>query len=88
MESTPTLNRIASDDDGSFLAELHACIEECVRCAQICTSCVDATMVDTEIGRLSPHVISAALTCADVCWATVRVLSRPTALDAAKHASA
>lgn len=55
-------------------------VQECLHCAQSCTSCADICIGDptaTHLGRAA----SVALNCADMATTVVRVLSRPTAYD-------
>ncbi|GIF00845.1 hypothetical protein [Paractinoplanes rishiriensis] len=65
------------DEDALVIA-----VQECLNCAQSCTSCADACIVDPSAAHLS-RSIGAALNCADVATAVVRVLSRPSAYDRA-----
>ena len=67
----------AIDEDALVIA-----VTECLNCAQSCTSCADACIADpsaTHLGRSA----GAALNCADMATAALRVLSRPTAYDRA-----
>jgi uncharacterized membrane protein len=50
-------------------------------CAQACTSCADDSLSEQDITDLV-KVIRLDLDCADVCTATVRVISRQTDYDA------
>ncbi|MCU7730806.1 four-helix bundle copper-binding protein [Actinoplanes sp. KI2] len=56
------------------------CIQEALNCAQACTSCADACSADGSAAHLAPCT-GAALNCADLATAVVRVLSRPTPYD-------
>ncbi|MEU8607178.1 four-helix bundle copper-binding protein [Actinoplanes sp. NPDC048791] len=57
-------------------------VQECLNCAQSCTSCADACIADPSGAHLGRSA-GAALNCADMATAAVRVLSRPTAHDRA-----
>ena len=57
-------------------------VQECLNCAQSCTSCADVCAADPSAAHVS-RSIGAALNCADMATAVVRVLSRPTAYDRA-----
>jgi hypothetical protein len=59
---------------------LIVCVQECLNCAQACTSCADACVADPGAAHLG-RCAGAALNCADVATAVVRVLSRPTAYE-------
>ena len=56
------------------------CVQECLNCAQACTACADACSADPSAAHLG-RCIGAALNCADLATAGVRVLSRPTPYD-------
>ena len=56
------------------------CVQECLNCAQACTSCADACSADPSAAHLA-RCVGAALNCADIATAGVRVLSRPTPYD-------
>lgn len=62
-------------------AALVACIDSCQDCAQACTACADACLSEEMVAELR-SCIRTDLDCADVCAATVRVLSRHTGYDA------
>ncbi|HEX6248755.1 MAG TPA: four-helix bundle copper-binding protein [Nocardioidaceae bacterium] len=62
-------------------AKLQACIDACFECAQACTTCADACLSEEMVADLR-RCIGLNLDCADVCDATGKVLSRPTAWDA------
>ncbi|SMF13106.1 uncharacterized protein DUF326 [Cellulosimicrobium cellulans J34] len=51
-------------------------------CAQACTACADACLAEDMVADLR-RCITTDLSCADVCTATLRVLSRHTGYDAA-----
>jgi len=65
------------DEDALVIA-----VQECLNCSQSCTSCADACIADPSAAHLGRSA-SAALNCADMATAVVRVLSRPTAYDRA-----
>ena len=54
---------------------LASCIQACMACAQACTACADACIAEHERGQLD-HCIRLNLDCADICGATVRIMSR------------
>jgi hypothetical protein len=56
------------------------CIQEALNCAQACTACADACVADPSAAHLA-QCAGAALNCADMATAVVRVLSRPTPYD-------
>jgi hypothetical protein len=58
------------------------CIDACNDCAQACTACADADLAEAEVQTLI-RCIRLDLDCADICAATMRVLTRQTAFDAA-----
>jgi hypothetical protein len=60
---------------------LIACIDACNDCAQACTACADACLAEAEVQTLI-RCIRLDLDCADICAATMRVLTRQTAFDA------
>jgi hypothetical protein len=64
--------------DGAVLADASDAVNDC---AQACTSCADNSLAEQDITTLV-KVIRLDLDCADVCTATVRVLSRQTEYDA------
>jgi hypothetical protein len=55
-------------------------IEACMTSAQVCTSCANACLAEDDVADLS-RCIARCERCADLCTATVRVLSRPFASD-------
>ncbi len=63
--------------------QLASVIDAVAACSQACTACADACL--SESAAMLPHLtkcIRDNLDCADVCDATVRVLSRHTGYDA------
>jgi hypothetical protein len=60
---------------------LALCIEDCVECTQICTSCADACLSEEGVAELR-KCIRLDLDCADICAATAKVLTRQTEYDA------
>ncbi len=56
-------------------------IDEALACFQTCTACADACLSEEMVGELG-KCIRTDLDCADLCEATVRVLSRHTGYDA------
>ncbi|GIF02734.1 hypothetical protein [Actinoplanes siamensis] len=65
------------DEDALLIA-----VTETLNCAQSGTSCADACIGDPSAAHLGKST-GAALNCADMATAAVRVLSRPTAYDRA-----
>jgi hypothetical protein len=63
------------DEDALVIA-----VQECLNCAQSCTSCADACVADPSAAHLT-RSIGAALNCADMTTAVVRMLSRAGAYD-------
>jgi hypothetical protein len=53
------------------------CIASLMACGQSCTNCADACLNEDDVMGLVPCV-AADLDCADVCFATGRILSRQT----------
>jgi hypothetical protein len=70
-------------DFGLDAGQLSAAIDACSDCTQSCTACADACLAegDDMLGSLR-QCIRLNLDCADVCEATLRILSRQTAYDA------
>ena len=60
---------------------LAATIDALSDCAQACTACADADLGEPDLAELV-RCIRLCLDCADVCTATVRVISRQTESDA------
>lgn len=58
------------------LDEVAAAIDACLDCAQSCTSCADADLLEPDVEDLR-RCVALDQTCADVCEVTARVLSRP-----------
>jgi hypothetical protein len=56
------------------------CIQEALNCVQACTSCADACSAAPNAAHLA-QCVGAALNCADLTSAVVRVLSRSTPYD-------
>lgn len=51
------------------------CIEACLDCEQACTTCADACLNEDQVQDMR-HCIRTDLDCADICAATMRVMSR------------
>jgi hypothetical protein len=66
------------DLDAGLLADS---IEALMDCSQACTACADACLSEERVGELV-KCIRLDLDCADVCEATLGVLSRQTEYDA------
>jgi hypothetical protein len=62
------------------LAEVAAAIDACLSCAQSCTSCADADLVEDEVASMRA-CIALCTDCADVCELVARILSRPANSD-------
>ena len=60
---------------------LARCIQECIACAQTCSSCSDASLAEDDVVELR-RCIRLCLDCADICEATGRMLTRQTDYDA------
>ena len=60
---------------------LAATIDALSDCAQACTACADDDLSEQDVAELV-KCIRLCLDCADVCTATVRVISRQTEYDA------
>jgi hypothetical protein len=76
------LNAHPRPSPGLDMDALVIAVQECLNCPQSCTSCADACIADPSAAHLG-RSIGAALNCADMATAAVRVLSRPTAYDRA-----
>ena len=63
--------------DADALAEV---IDSCLECVQVCTACADACFGEGNVEMLA-RCIRLDLDCADVCGATVKVLSRQVAFE-------
>jgi hypothetical protein len=61
-------------------AEIAAAIEACLNCAQSCTSCADADLVEDDVREMRA-CIALCIDCADVCELVARILSRPAQSD-------
>lgn len=59
---------------------LTSCVTACLECSLACTACSDACMAESDIAELV-KCIRTDLDCADMCDATVKVLTRQTAYD-------
>jgi hypothetical protein len=57
-----------------------AAIDACLSCEQSCTSCANACLAEEDIEAMR-ECIALDQTCADICGATARVLSRPVYAD-------
>ncbi len=55
-------------------------IDSCLECVQVCTACADACLGEGNVEMLA-RCIRLDLDCADVCGATVKVLSRQVAFE-------
>ncbi len=62
------------------VAEAAAAIDACLNCAQSCTSCADADLMEAEVAQMR-GCIALCLDCADVCDLVARILSRPAQSD-------
>jgi hypothetical protein len=69
--------RTHPDVKGNTNAILIEAIEECLDCAQVCTSCADACLAERDVYDLA-ECIRLNLDCADACVATARIASRRT----------
>jgi uncharacterized membrane protein len=54
--------------------EVAAVIDACLNCAQACTSCADADLLEQDVER---RCVALDVSCADLCETTARILSRP-----------
>ena len=68
------------DVRGSTNDALIRCIEECYSCAQVCTSCADASLAENDVQDLRQS-IRLSLDCADICIVTGTVATRRTGWD-------
>jgi hypothetical protein len=59
-----------------------AAIDACLRCVQSCTTCANADLAEDDVAEMR-RCIARCLSCADVCDATARLLSRPAYADPA-----
>jgi hypothetical protein len=59
LETVPTGIRFSTDD-------LAAAIDACLRCAQSCTTCANADLVEKQIDEMRT-CIARCIDCADVC---------------------
>jgi Domain of Unknown Function (DUF326) len=56
------------------------CIDECVECAAVCTSCADADLGEPDVLEMV-RCVRLCLDCADTCTTTGRILIRQTEPD-------
>jgi hypothetical protein len=61
-------------------AVVERCIEALMDCSQVCTTCADACLAESNVADLQ-HCIRLDMDCADVCAASARLLSRLTEPD-------
>jgi hypothetical protein len=61
-------------------AAVAAAIDACLTCLQTCTSCADEDLAEEDVDELRACV-ALCVNCADVCYVTARVLSRPAHWD-------
>lgn len=61
---------------------LAECLDACLECEAVCSSCADACLAEEHVAHLR-RCVRLNLDCADICSATGRVLSRLTAPDPA-----
>lgn len=73
MDSHPASTKL----DSQAVAE---CIDACLDCEQACTTCADACVNEAHVKNLL-RCIRTDLDCADICTATMRILSRLTDPD-------
>lgn len=73
LDTVPTDIRLSTND-------LATAIDACLRCAQSCTTCADADLVEKDIDEMRA-CIALCIDCADVCEVTARLLSRPAHSD-------
>ena len=62
------------------IAEVAAAIEASTYASQACTACADACLFEDSVAEMVACV-GLAQTCADICGATARILSRPGSSD-------
>jgi uncharacterized membrane protein len=58
------------------------CIEACIDCAVVCTSCADADLGESDVPEMV-RCIRRCLDCADICDATGRIVTRQTESEVA-----
>ena len=68
------------DVRGNTNDALIRCIEECYSCAQVCTSCADASLAEDDVQDLRQS-IRLSLDCADICNITGTIATRRTGSD-------
>jgi uncharacterized membrane protein len=56
--------------------EVAAVIDACLNCAQACTSCADADLLEQDVEDMR-RCVALDVSCADLCETTARILSRP-----------
>jgi hypothetical protein len=61
-------------------AEVALAITACLEAAQACTSCTDSSLAEPDVDTLR-DCIALDLNCADICFLTARLLSRPALFD-------
>jgi hypothetical protein len=82
MTHAADMLRLTPSSIGFGQDELAACIDACLDCLQTCTACADACLGEEDVAALR-RCISLNLSCADVCGATGRILSRQFEYDPA-----
>lgn len=65
---------------GPGVEAVAAAIEACMVCAQSCTSCANSCLAEDDVAAMA-RCIALCNDCAEVCAATLRVLSRPFGAD-------
>ncbi|HTX32794.1 MAG TPA: four-helix bundle copper-binding protein [Solirubrobacteraceae bacterium] len=56
--------------------EVATVIDACLNCAQSCTSCADADLLEDDVDEMR-RCAALDASCADLCETTARILSRP-----------
>lgn len=69
------------DSGDAERAQLAACIEVSIVCAQACTACADACLSEDSVADLA-KCIGTNLDCADLCAVNAKILTRRTGYDA------
>jgi hypothetical protein len=79
---TTTLEMLDTDPSQALLDKrlLARCIDTCLECVQVCTSCADSDLGEQMVADLV-KCARLDLDCADMCGTTARVLSRQTGYD-------
>lgn len=80
MEATEQMLQTHPDSSFGDLAAVIAAVESAFECAQVCTMCADACLSEEHVHALR-HCIRLNMDCADICYATGRVLARQTTPD-------